>query len=86
MAIMNISVPDDMKSFVEAQARQGGYASVSEYFRAVIHDVQTRKAKQELEAKLLAGLEGPVTEMTPEDWVSIEREALDGLAGEAIRP
>ena len=31
MATMNISVPDEMKAFVEAQMSQEGYASASEY-------------------------------------------------------
>jgi antitoxin ParD1/3/4 len=86
MTTMNISLPDEMKAFIEAQVAQGGYASASEYLCAVIRDVQKRKAKQELEAKLLEGLQGPTNEMTREDWESIEREALDGLSGEAIRP
>ena len=51
MATMNISVPDEMKAFVEAQMSQEGYASASEYLRALIRDAQKRRAKQELEAK-----------------------------------
>ena len=62
MTTMNISVPDEMKAFVEAQMTQEGYASASEYLRALIRDAQKRRAKQELEAKLLEGLQGPVSE------------------------
>ncbi len=86
MTTMNISVPDEMKAFVEAQMTQEGYASASEYLRALIRDAQKRRAKQELEAKLLEGLQGPVSEMTRDDWNSIRREAMDGLAGETVRP
>lgn len=87
MATMNISVTDDMKAFVEAQLSREGYASASEYLRSLIRDAQKRQAKRELEAKLLEGLEsGPATSMTREDWDAIEREALEGLAGETIRP
>jgi len=86
MTTMNISVPDEMKAFVEAQMTQEGYASASEYLRALIRDAQKRRAKQELEAKLLEGLQGPVSEMTRNDWDSIRREAMDGLTGETIRP
>ena len=64
MTTMNISVPDEMKAFVEAQMAQEGYASASEYLRALIRDAQKRQAKQELEAKLLEGLQSPVSEMT----------------------
>jgi antitoxin ParD1/3/4 len=86
MTTMNISVPDEMKAFVEAEMAQEGYASASEYLRALIRDAQKRRARQELEAKLLEGLQGPSIQMTRNDWDSIEREALEGLAGETIRP
>jgi antitoxin ParD1/3/4 len=86
MATMNISLPDPMKEFIEAQADREGFGSISEYLRSVIREVQKRQAKQALEVKLLEGLQGPTTEMTREDWDSIRREALEGLAGETIRP
>ncbi len=86
MATMNISVPDEMKAFVEAQMSQEGYASASEYLRALIRDAQKRRAKQELEAKLLEGLQGPAVLMDSDDWDSIKQEAMEGLAGETIRP
>ena len=86
MTTMNISVPDEMKAFVEAEMAQEGYASASEYLRALIRDAQKRRARQELEAKLLEGLQGPSVQMTRDDWDSIQREALEGSAGETIRP
>jgi antitoxin ParD1/3/4 len=86
MTTMNISLPDEMKAFVEAQMAQEGYASASEYLRTLIREAQKRRARQELESKLLEGLQGPAVEMTREDWDSIKREALEGLAPETIRP
>jgi antitoxin ParD1/3/4 len=78
MATMNISLPDPMKEFVEAQAAQEGYGSVSEYLRAVIRDIQKRKAKQEVEAKLReALLSGPAEPMTREDWDTLERRVWE---------
>jgi antitoxin ParD1/3/4 len=85
MTTMNISVLEEMKAFVEAQMAQGGYASASEYLRALIRDAQERQARQELEAKLLEGLQGPAVKMTRKDWDSIEREAREGLAGQKIQ-
>jgi antitoxin ParD1/3/4 len=86
MTTMNISLPDEMKAFVEAQIAKEGYASASEYLRALIRDAQKRMARMELDAKLLEGLQGPVVEMTPDDWDSIRREANEGLTGETIQP
>ena len=86
MTTMNISVPDEMKAFVEAQMSEEGFASVSEYVRALIREAQKRRAKRDLEAKLREGLEsGPATPMTGEDWVALRTEAVKGLAGEKIR-
>ena len=41
MTTMNISLPEEMKVFVEAQMAQEGYASASEYLRALIRDAQS---------------------------------------------
>jgi antitoxin ParD1/3/4 len=86
MTTMNISLPEEMKAFIEAQIAEEGYASASEFLRAIIRDVQKRKAREQLEAKLIEGLHGPLVAMTGKDWDSIEREALDGLAPQTIRP
>jgi antitoxin ParD1/3/4 len=87
MTTMNISVPEEMKAFVEAQMTHEGYASASEYLRALIRDAQKRQAKRALEAKLQEAFDsGPATPMTREDWIALRAEALEGLAGETIRP
>lgn len=36
MATMNISLPDEMKAYVEAQVATGMYANVSDYIRALV--------------------------------------------------
>jgi antitoxin ParD1/3/4 len=68
MATMNISLPDSLKSFVEAQVAEGGYGSASEYFRELVRDARKRKTEQHLEALLLEGLEGEGVPATPEFW------------------
>ena len=40
MATMNISLPDEMKAFVEGQVATGRYSSVSDYFRDIIRERQ----------------------------------------------
>jgi antitoxin ParD1/3/4 len=87
MTTMNISLPEEMKAFIEAQMATEGYASASEYLRTLIREAQKRQAKQALEAQFHEALEsGPATPMTKEDWAALRREALEGLAGETIRP
>ncbi len=76
MATMNISIPDEMKAFVEEQAARKGFGTVSEYMRDLIRGVQQRQAeRQRVDALLLAGLDsGPATPLTPVDWESIRQE------------
>ncbi len=76
MATMNISLPDEMKAFVEEQAAQKGFGTVSEYLRAMIREEQERTATQErLDALLLEGLDsGPGTPLAKTDFDHIRRE------------
>jgi antitoxin ParD1/3/4 len=76
MATMNISLPDEMKAFIEVQATQKGFGTVSEYMRAIIRDVQEQNLEREqLDAVLLEGINsGPGTPLASSDWERIRRE------------
>ncbi len=71
-----------MMAFMEYEAAELGFDTAGEYLCSIIGEVQKRKAKQDLEAKLREGLEGPSVLMTREDWDEIRREALERLASE----
>lgn len=45
MATMNISLPDPMKEWVEAQARTGRHSNASDYVRDLIRKDQERSDK-----------------------------------------
>jgi antitoxin ParD1/3/4 len=45
MATMNVSLPDPMKEWVEAQTATGRYANASDYVRDLIRKDQERAAK-----------------------------------------
>jgi antitoxin ParD1/3/4 len=77
MQTMNISLPDQLKEFVDNQVGSGRYSSVSEYVRDLIREDEKRKAQEKLEVLLMEGIQsGGPTEMTRQDWVDIRREAL----------
>ena len=77
MQTMNISLPDQLKEFVDGQVDSGRYSSVSEYVRDLIRDDEKRKLQERLEALLVEGIQGSKpTEMTRQDWDDIRREAL----------
>jgi antitoxin ParD1/3/4 len=77
MQTMNISLPDQLKEFVDDQVGSGRYSSVSEYVRDLIRDDEKRKAQKKLEAMLMEGIQsGKPTEMTRQDWADIRQEAV----------
>lgn len=44
MTRIEISIDDDLRTFLEGQARQRGYDSVDEYLPALLREVQRREA------------------------------------------
>ncbi|MEO7019588.1 MAG: type II toxin-antitoxin system ParD family antitoxin [Ktedonobacteraceae bacterium] len=57
MTTMNISLPENLKGFVDTQVEQGGYSTSSEYIRELIRSDQKKKLEQRLNSLLLEGLE-----------------------------
>ena len=58
MATMNVSLPDQMKDWVEAQTTDGRYSNASDYVRDLIrHDQQKRQSIAELQALITEGIE-----------------------------
>jgi antitoxin ParD1/3/4 len=53
MATMNISIPDEMRDWVEAQVKTGRYTNASDYFRDLI-----RRNQGEVEMIRMALIEG----------------------------
>lgn len=57
MVTMNISLPEQMKAYVEAQSRDGRYSNVSDYMRDLIRrDQARREAIAEVQALFDEGL------------------------------
>jgi antitoxin ParD1/3/4 len=76
MTSMNISLPEPLKLFVDEQVSKGGYSTVSDYLLELIREAQRRTDRQELEAKLLAGLQSPTGEMSADEWTNLREGIL----------
>ena len=77
---MNISLPDQLKEFVDHQVGSGRYSTVSEYVRDLIRDDEKRAGQENLEALLAEGLQSSEpSEMTRQDWDDIRRQGLQQL-------
>lgn len=79
MASMNISLPEELKDYVEGQTKHG-YSTPSEYVRELIRDDQRRRAKEELDMLLLEGLNsGKSISVDAAFWSELKRDALAKL-------
>ena len=58
MTTMNVSLPDELKNFVDSQIQSGNYGSTSEYVRDLIRRDHDRR---QLRAALLEGARSPIT-------------------------
>jgi antitoxin ParD1/3/4 len=69
---MNISLPDQMKSWVEDQSRDGRYSNSSDYVRDLIRrDQERRQAVAEIQALIDEGLaSGPPREFNMADFLT----------------
>lgn len=56
MATMNISLPDNLKSFIDVRVSNDGYGNVSEYVRDLVRQDQKRKEQEQTERKYLEQL------------------------------
>ena len=75
MATMNVSLPDPMRDWVEAQARTGWYSSASDYVRDLIRRDQERAGKlAELQRLVTEGMESGVSDQSLDDLLKIARE------------
>ena len=75
MATMNVSLPDAMKDWVEAQTRTGRYSNASDYVRDLIRRDQERaSALAELQTLISEGMASGVSDRTMDEVVDIARQ------------
>lgn len=74
MATMNVSLPDLMKEWVEAQIETGQYSNVSDYVRDLIRRDKEYQEKRELLIKALeVGEKSGISEQTIDDiWKDVK--------------
>ena len=67
---MNVSLPDELKAFVDEQVSRGDYSSTSEYMRDLIRHAQDR---DRLRSALLEGASSPIA-ANADDYLDTLRE------------
>jgi len=76
MATMNISLPDEMKTWVEENVQTGRYSNASDYVRDLIRD--DHKKLEELRAALIEGENsGTSGELDFETFIEAKKKSLN---------
>jgi antitoxin ParD1/3/4 len=66
MAQMNISIPEQLKSWAEARVAEGRYASTSDYIRDLVRrDQEAEEARRRLQAAIDEGQASGISERDP---------------------
>ena len=73
MTTMNISLTDDLKTFVDQQVASGSFASTSEYVRAVL---RRERAVAALHESVLAGAHGPMLPLDDAYFAGLRADIL----------
>jgi Arc/MetJ-type ribon-helix-helix transcriptional regulator len=73
---MNISLPEPIKLFLDGQISTSRYSSAGKSVREFIRADEKRKAKAQLEAGLLANLNGAENAQTLANLSAIRKEAM----------
>jgi antitoxin ParD1/3/4 len=75
MATMNISLPAQMKSWVEAQSEDGKFSNSSDYVRNLIRREQVRKEKIAYVQKMVdEGIASGISTLTREELLQSARD------------
>ena len=78
MATMNVSLPNEMKTWVEFQAQNSGrYTNTSDYVRDLIRKDQDTNIKiQQMQAMVIKGLESGIGSRSTEELAQVACQSL----------
>lgn len=83
---MNISLTEDLKSFVDGRIKARGYSSTSEYMRDLVRRDEERAGEERFKALIQAGLDsGP----DPRSWDELREQwtgRIDAARGAKSAP
>ena len=88
-ATFQVTLTPELEQFVEDKVRSGRYQDASEVIREALRVLEQgidRVEDPALETLIQEGLDsGPATEMTPETWRQLRREARQRAAAERAK-
>ena len=79
-ATMNISLPEELKRYVQERVAEGSYGNPSEFMRALIREEQRRHAGEKLERELFDNFMAHNPGATLESWHALRAEYRERLS------
>jgi len=78
MASLNISMPDELRDFVERRTKETHHATPTEYIRSLVREDRKRAEQDQLEKLLLEGLDSgrPITVTDLDGYFTKKKQAL----------
>ena len=66
--IISVTLPDSLKTFIDAQVSEGGFDGASDYVAFLLAKAQLQQNRAEVDAKLREGIASGFSEMTTDSW------------------
>jgi Arc/MetJ-type ribon-helix-helix transcriptional regulator len=85
MSTIDIRLPENLMTYLEAESAQRGYTSVSEFVQALLEADKQRHLKREVEKMLLESIDGPFSTWTNKDLDDIRHAGKRLLQGRKAR-
>ena len=80
---LHISLPEELKRYVQERVVAEAYSNPSDFVRALIREDRKRRSQEHLEALLLEGLEsGAAQPLDEAEWASVRQEVEEGIAAQ----
>jgi antitoxin ParD1/3/4 len=78
---MNVSIPRDLKQWIDEQVKTGGYGTPSEYLSEMLRRARERQIRRAIDTGLVQAIaEGPQVTMDERDWAAIRKAARAEVA------
>lgn len=81
MNAIEITLPDELRRFVETQSSARGFGTPSDYVQALVEADRLRAMRSQLENSLVEAARGPSTPLTEQDFEGIRRRGRALIAG-----
>ena len=79
MASLNVSMPDELREFVDERTKKAGFSTPTEYVRHLIRLDLERESQRRLEAALLERIDDQeYSELTPDDLEDLRSRVRAG--------